>query len=124
MQPRKMVGSRFKRNARFLSKLSAIRTKGERIKLINQANPNQIFAIMDAANNILNETYNISSKQKTRLLPHRDHIRLLGRARTYTNARRILQTGGGSFLPALLAPIIIELAPYVVKKIYNAFKKK
>ena len=119
-----MVGSRFKRNTKFLSKLSAIRTKGERLKLINQANPNQIFAIMDAANNILKETYPITSKQKTRLIPHRDNIRLLGRARTYTQARRILQSGGGSFLPALLAPIIIELAPYVAKKIYNAFKKK
>ena len=84
-----MIGSRFKRNVPYLHKLREARSNEERLRLLSRANPNQIFAIMDAANNILNKTYPLTSKQKTKLLPYRDYIRSIGRARTHTRAKKM-----------------------------------
>jgi len=118
-----MVGTRFLRNAKFLKQIRHARSTKRRLKLINDANPNQIFAIMDAANNILNGNFHISDAQRNKLVRHREHIRRLGRARTDSRARRIIQMGGGAFLPALLAPVLVQLAPYLIKKLIKTVKE-
>ena len=111
----KKVGKRFKRNAAYLKALKSARSAKKRMSLVNRANPNQIFAIMDAANNILNGNFPITSRQKSRMLPYRDTIRQLGRARTLDSARAVLQNGNGCFLPCLLAPIIQQVARKTIK---------
>lgn len=115
---------RFKRHVKFLKQLRDTRSSLERLRLLSRANPNQIFAIMDAAYNILNGRFPITGSQRNRLIPFRNTIRHLIRARTEKKARYLIQSGGGAWLPALLAPVLAELAPYVIKKIVKAVSNR
>ena len=121
---KKRIGYRFRRNARYLKMLRDARSTPSRVKLLKKANPNQIFAIMDAANNILNGNFSITTRQKQRLIPYREQVRQLSRARSVNNARKVIQYGNGAFLPALLAPIIAELGVFAVREIVKAIQKK
>jgi len=119
-----LVGQRFMKNVKFLRHLRGVRSERERMRLINGAKPDQIFAIMDAANNILNGRFPMTKDRRARLIPFGPQIRKLSKARTDKNARMIMQDGGGSFVPALLAPVLIHIGSHLVDKLIEKFKKK
>jgi hypothetical protein len=118
------VGERFMKNVKFLRQLRGTRSVKQRMRMINDARPDQIFAIMDAANNILNGRFPMTKDRRARLVPFGPQIRKLSRVRTDKNARMVMQIGGGSFIPALLAPVLIHIGSHLVDKLIDSFKKK
>jgi hypothetical protein len=90
--------------------------------MIYDASTDQVFALIDAANNILKGNFRISEDRKAKLLPHLDHIRMLSKARIDPSARRILKTNGGVFVPALLAPVLTRLGPLRIEKLISSYE--
>ena len=108
------VGQSIINNYSFLRKISKTKSSNKQKKLLNLATNLELFSIIEVAHNILKGRFNLTKRQKTRLAPHIDAVRKIGRARTERGARKVLQRGGGiGALAAILTPIIIE----VVKQI-------
>lgn len=102
------------KNSNFLKQI--IRTKSERKlkKLLKTANTEQLLTLTEICLNILTSRFNLTSRQKKRLVPYADFVRRIGRIKTEKGARKfIIQKGTGAgttFFTALLTPILIELA--------------
>ena len=96
-------------NLLFLKKITKTKSPTRRSRYLKLATNPELFAIIECAYNILKGRFNLTKRQKTRLTPHIDIIRRIGRSRSARSVKTTLQRGGGiGVLPALLTPIIIE----------------
>ena len=100
-------------NKEFLCNLAFTRSERKRRQLLKKASIDQLLSLAEIALNIVRSRFHLTTRQKKRLLPYADFVRRLSRARSEKGARRILipqrGEGIGSFLSALLTPILIEL---------------
>lgn len=81
-----------------------------RKKILKSANTKLISSIVECVYNILAGNVNISSKEKKKLLKHKKILRNIVKfKRNPTKRKKIINQSGGSFLPALLLPIISSL---------------
>ena len=75
---------------------------------------------MEVCANILRGQFTLNNRQKAKLLPYASVLRKLARARSERTARRIVQTGGGPLLPALLTPILFHAAQHLIQNFTSA----
>jgi 3-dehydroquinate synthetase len=77
--------------------------------------PEVIKALSEVAYNILRGNINISGEQKKKLLKYKHILRKLARKQySCQQKRKIIQRGGGAFLPLLL-PVIGSLLASIIK---------
>jgi hypothetical protein len=106
---RQPVGASVINNYLFLKKLSSSKSSKKRLRLLRLATSDELFAIIESAYNLLKARFNLTPRQKKRLIPHLEVLRRLGRSRSDRGVRTLLQKGGGlGALPAILTPILIE----------------
>ena len=103
-----------KSNIDFLRSLARTRSERKRKRLIKQATPEQLLALVEISLNIVKSCFTLTTRQRKRLLPYADAVRRLARLRTEQSARKFLvQRGGGiitgGLLSALLTPIVLEI---------------
>lgn len=84
--------------------------------MLRHASDEQLLIIVEVALNILKANFQLTNRQKQKLMPFAETVRQLSRARRPHRARQIVQIGGGVMLPALLMPIVVELGRYLVDK--------
>ena len=103
--------------SKFLSVLAKTKSEGKRRKLLKNADCCQLLAIVEISLNVCKARFKLTSRQKSRLLPHADTVRRLSRARSERGARSMVQKGSGAvgLFAALLTPILLEMAKNVIK---------
>lgn len=107
MRPKCTVGNCILQNYCFLSKLAKTKSKKKQLKLLSQANPQQIASIVEIAYNICNFGFQLTPSKMQKLTPYATPIRKLSRARTAYSAKRVLQDGKGFPLASLLIPVLL-----------------
>jgi len=109
-----MISQIVKNNFHFLKQLAKTRSLQKRKRLLKQATIGQLISLSEICLNILRNKFQLTKRQKGRLVPFADFVRRIGRVRTERGARKlVIQKGNGlplGLFPALLTPIIIELA--------------
>ena len=111
------IGPLVTEHEQFLTKLARTRSEANRIHLLKSATTEQLLTLVEICLNIVRSHFPLSTRQKNRLLPYADFIRRLSRARSERGARKLfVQTGSGvpTLLPALLTPILIEVAKSII----------
>lgn len=108
------IGENIINNMKFLKLLSKTKSERKKKRLLRLATDQELFSIIECAFNILKGKFKLTSRQKHRLIPHLDIVRNIGRVRTNRGIKRIIQKGNGSFLPAILVPILIEAAKQIL----------
>lgn len=109
-----------KENIKFLKTLAYTNSERKKKKLLKKATREQLLSIAEICINIVKSRFNLTTRQKKRLIPHADFVRKLSRARSERGARKILiqkGSGVGSLFAALLTPIIIEAGRYLLGEI-------
>lgn len=94
-----------KKEANFLRALYLLDGK-QRLLLLRRASPNLIKCICECALNILIGNVPLKTQEKKRLRKYVDVLRKLADKKKRNKKRVILQTGGSTFLPTLLLPIV------------------
>lgn len=95
-----------KRHAHVLKSLTLLPRK-EREILLRYINLQLTRCICECAYNVLKGNVPLDSRQKEQLQKHADILRqLVRKGEKLGKKRKIIQTGGGAFLPALLGPVI------------------
>lgn len=98
-----------KKQAPLLHVLSAVKPN-LRKKILKSANPKLISSIVECVYNILEGNVNLSATEKKKLSKHKKILRNIVKfKRNPTERKKIINQSGGSFLPALLLPIISSL---------------
>ena len=100
-------------NFQFLRTLARSRSEIKRKQILKKATSQELLSLVEIALNIVRSVFQLTTRQKKRLLPYANFVRRLSRLRSERGARKILvQQGSGLpyLLPALLTPIIIQLA--------------
>ena len=99
-------------NKHFLHQLARTKSQRKRKHLLKAASFTQLLSLAEVCLNILRSRFRLTTRQKKRLLPFADFLRRLSRARSERGARKVVQTGTGvgALFPALLTPILIEIA--------------
>ena len=78
-------------------------------RLPRLATDSELFAIIECAFNILKGRFNLTTRQRNRLVPHLNTLRKIGRSRSRRGLKSVLQKGRWlGLLPALLTLIFIE----------------
>jgi len=112
-----MVGPRFKRNIPFVKLLLKEKDEKNRQQMIKNAGTDEIFALMDAAYNILNFKFPLTPKQRRKLAGFAKSLRHLAKKKTADQGRRIIQKGRGPLIAALLVPVVAEVARHIISRI-------
>lgn len=131
-----LVGKRVLRNFKFLYRLHSTRSPKKRWDMVQNATNDQLLAIMDITKNLFLRTFRLTKKQERKLLGHDKVMRKINRARSKKgvlkaiqvgegvviakdNRVRIQRGGGAPFLTSLIAPVLIEAALTIGKKMFN-----
>lgn len=101
------VGKCVLRNYEFLNKLAKTKSDKKRLRLLNQANSQEIASIVEIAHNIIKSHFKLTPAKKQKLIPYATPIRQLARARTAYSAKRVIQDGKGFPLASLLIPVLV-----------------
>lgn len=114
MQNRKIdFGSVICDNFPFLCALARTKSIKRRRRLLKAASSVQLLALAEICLNIVKARFQLTTRQKKRMMPYAEFIRRMSRARSEGGARKTLHKGSGfspHLFPALLTPIIIELS--------------
>lgn len=110
------VGDRIFSNYDFLKKISRTSSQRKRSRLLRGATDDELLSIVEAAANVLKGRFPLTKRQLNKLIPNASGVRKLSRARTPKGARSAIQHGGGSLLPSLLLPILIEAGRYLINR--------
>lgn len=98
-------------NIDFLKTLAKTKSVNKRKKILKAATTSQLLSLVEISSNILKARFRLTARQKKRILPYADFVRKLARVRSERSAKNIVQKGSGiSVYPALLIPIILEVA--------------
>lgn len=94
------------KNASILAALLHLNPKQQKT-FISTADEDTIVSICECALNILHRNVQLTDLQKKKLYKYREYLRKLSVRKGGVNKRRkVIQSGGGPFLTALLAPIL------------------
>ena len=112
------MSSRVKRNALGLHLLARNKDPKLARAIIANANKDFICALCECAHNILEGNVRLNASQKAKLRRYKRNLRVLSDKQPgVTRKRRVLQTGGGAFLTALLAPLATSVIFPLIKKL-------
>lgn len=107
-------------NSTFIQQLARCQSETKRRRLLKTATTKQLLALAEICLNIVASRFQLTTRQKKRLIPYADFVRRMGRMRSERGARKFaLQRGGGAggLFAALLTPILIELGRLAGSKI-------
>ena len=130
-----LVGDRVRRNFGFLYRLGMTKSPQKRYRMVQEANRDEILAIVEICKNVLKETFKLSKSQSRKLYPFQEHAKTLSKVRSPSGAIRAIQKGEGivskgrkrqvvqkgGLLPALVVPILVELAAEVAERALDHF---
>jgi len=105
-------------NKDFLNLLARSKSDSKRHRMLKQANSQQLLAIAEICLNIVKARYQLTTRQRKRLLPYAEFVRRMSRARSERGARKVISQKGsgiGGVLTALLTPILIEIGRKIIK---------
>ena len=102
------IGSNVCQNINFLKILARTRSIRRQKKLLRLASTNELLSIVEVALNIIKGRFNLTTRQKNRLVPFADFVRSLSRVKSEKGARKILQRGSEIPIAALITPVILE----------------
>lgn len=109
------VGERVVRHYAWLRRLSSTKSHKRRLRLLNEANFDQLLALVEVAANLVRRRFPLSVRQRERLAPFAHAVRSLARARSEKTARRLVQKGHGiGMITAFLAPVLLEAARHLL----------
>jgi hypothetical protein len=111
-----LVGQSILENLKFIKEVSKTKSEKKRKSLLAKATTNELLAIVESALNIVKSRFRLTTKQRHRILPHVEYIRHLSRVKSENSARKLVQTGNGLGIAALLTPIIIEAFRYLSER--------
>jgi hypothetical protein len=107
-------------NQPFLRALACTKSQGKRKFLLKRATTPQLLSLAEICLNIVKSIFQLTTRQKKRILPYADFVRRLSRVRTERGAHRlIVQRGSGlplGLFPALLTPLLVELGKFILTK--------
>ena len=105
-------------NKDFLNLLARSKSDSKRHRMLKHANSQQLLAIAEICLNIVKARYQLTTRQRKRLLPYAEFVRRMSRARSERGARKVISQKGsgiGGVLTALLTPILIEIGRKIIK---------
>lgn len=105
-----MVSERVLRNREFLERVARTRSAHRRHRYIEEADADQLLAIVECCFNVLRARLPLTRHQRARLAEHATHIRRISRVRTERSARKVIQSGDGIAIATLLIPVLAEAA--------------
>lgn len=136
-----IVGDSVIRNFNFLYQVASCRSAKQRWQLIKNASPDELFSVIEICANLSRGKFRLTKKEERRLCEYSDLVKKLGNTRSLRNAMRHIQhgegiieyqsptglprisikrqMGGAAFLPALLVPVLIELAASAVNDLLS-----
>src|SRR5688572_13497294 len=80
----------------FLKLLARTRSLRKRKRLLKRATSSELLALCEICLNIVRQRFQLTTRQRKRILPYADFVRRCGRARSERGARRLLvQKGTG-----------------------------
>uniref|UniRef100_A0A1I8BQX2 Transposase n=1 Tax=Meloidogyne hapla TaxID=6305 RepID=A0A1I8BQX2_MELHA len=85
-----MISQIVKNNYPFLKQLAKTRSLHKRKRLLKQATIGQLLSLSEISLNIVKNRFQLTKRQKGRLVPFADFVRRIGRVRTERGARRIV----------------------------------
>ena len=103
-----------KENIDFLKKVAKTKSIKKRNRYLDNAKSDEILAILEICINILKSRVKLTNIQRRKLVIHADYLRKLARKRTENQTRKFLQCGEGIILPALILPLIAQLAANLI----------
>lgn len=124
-------GPRTLKNFGFLYSLYNTKSAKKRYEILQNATREQLLAVMDVCSNITKGHFTPTPRYQRVLERYIDHMRRLNRVRSEKGALRVIQSGEGivvdptarrkrdrirvmqtgrGFLPALLVPVLFEIA--------------
>ena len=106
-----MVSHLINENSSFLNTLCHTKSQRRIRRLLRLASTSQLLTLVEICVNIVKSRFQLTTRQKKRLMPYACFVRSVSRARSERGARHALQKGNGvGAFAALLTPILIELA--------------
>ena len=115
-----VIGPRILENYSFLRKIAKSKSDRKRLNALRNANRDELLAIVEVCSNLLSSNFNLTTRQKKKIVPFASYIRKLARIRSESGARKIVvQTGSGIFLPSLLIPVIAEATRYLISSQFD-----
>jgi len=96
------IGESVYSNLAFLNSLVKLKVRRKRRRLLRLATTSELLSIVEIAINIIKTRFNLTTRQRKRLVPYVEYIRRLARARSESGARKIVQKGGSLGLVALI----------------------
>ena len=102
------------KNLEFLKKVSKTKSIPKRNRYLEAASSEEILAILEICINILKARVKLTKPQHKKLALHADYLRKLSRKKSENTTRKYLQSGEGIILPALILPLIAQLAANLI----------
>jgi hypothetical protein len=75
------------------------------------------WSLVEICYNILKSRFNLTKRQREKILPHVQFVRKLGRIRSEKGARRVVQYGRGVAFSSILVPVIAELIRVIKSRV-------
>jgi len=115
-----VIGPRILENYSFLTKIAKSKSERKRLNSLRNANRDELLALVEVCSNILSSNFNLTTRQKNKIVPFANYIRKLSRFRSESEARKfVVQKGAGIFLPSLLIPVLAEATRYLISSLDN-----
>lgn len=132
-----VIGPRTRRNFLFLYRLLDTKSPKQRWAMIQGCNKDELLSIIDVCTNVRRKSFKLSAKERRRIERHESALNRLSRVRSEKSAKKWIQTGEGvvhnpqarrkretykivqrgGMLPAILAPVLTELAAQLIDHI-------
>jgi hypothetical protein len=99
-------------NAEFITKLARSKSTQKRQRLLKNATTKELLALAEICLNIVSSRFQLTTRQRKRLMPYAEWVRRMSRMKSDRGARKFAtQKGSGiqGLFAALLTPILIEL---------------
>lgn len=111
--PNAQISELIHKNAPFLNTISKNKSYKKLKNLLKFATTQELLSLAEISLNIVTQRFQLTTRQKKRLLPYADFVRRMSRIRTEKGARKLLiQKGSGppGIFGALITPILLALA--------------
>jgi len=113
-----VIGPRILENYSFLRKIAKSKSDRKRLNSLRNANRDELLALVEVCSNILSSNFNLTTRQKNKIVPFANFIRKLSRFRSESGARNfVVQKGAGIFLPSLLIPVLAEATRFLISSL-------
>ena len=113
-----ILGDRILKNYNFLKKLYRSKSEFGRLRLLRQANSDELLSLVEICTNIVHPSrFCLNDRARQKLSPFASTIRKLGRKRSESTTRSFVvqqQQGNGPLFLALLAPVLAEATRHLI----------